>query len=270
METLLGMTTAAGTTFTTVTIGTNQSLTIRDSGRDMPKPLIVDMWGSFQGGTPIVRVRAASFPENQIGLYTRATTNVERPIIPFLPRQISPQDTLDWQQQGSATAGDIDYSFLQIYYRSSPTIPAIALTYQELLRYQVGIVNAENTLTTGTAGNWGAGETFHAEQNPFHPDTYYALIGCVQQAAEPIGAIGYQAAGFGNVRIAVPGTNDPRVTANYFVELALRTGLPTIFVFKSSSLGTTVIDCAVNENGADPIVNTFYAELSKEFNPDLL
>ena len=71
METLLGLTTAVGTTFTTVTIGTNQSLTIRDSGKDKPKPLIVDMWASFQEAVPIMRVRAASFPENQIGIYTR-------------------------------------------------------------------------------------------------------------------------------------------------------------------------------------------------------
>lgn len=268
METLMGFTTAPGTTFTATTIGTNQSKTIRDSGKSAPKPLIISLAGSFQEAVPIIRIRAASFIENQIGIYTRAVLNQRDELLAH-PWEVAAQDTLDWQQQGSTTAGNIDHTLLTVFYRHSPTIPAVALTAAEVRQYMVGEVCAENTITTGTDGQWGGGENFHAEQNPFQPDTWYVLLGNVQQVAA-VGAIGYQASGFGNVRIAIPGSTNCRVTRRWFMDKSEATGLPTCLAFKSSSLGTSVIDAAVDENGADPIVDSYYAQLDASFDPDKL
>lgn len=270
-ETIMGFTTAVGTTWTTVTPGTNQSLTIRFSGDNSPRPEILGGFATFQDGVPIVRVRAGSFPENQIGIYARPLAAAgARDFMSGIPRKVKGNDLLDWMHQGSTTAGNIDHSLLDIFYPVSPTTPSILITYAEYLQYVVGHVNAENTITTGTDGQWAAGERFDAEQNPFtESNGWYCIEGYDNTVA--CAAVSYQTATSGNVRIAGPGSTDARDTRSRFLDQArLYPDKPLIHVFNQSTLPSTIISACVDENGGDPIVNTFYGLLKNGFNPEAL
>lgn len=272
METLMGYTTAPGTTDTAVTIGTDQSLTIRQGGDKTNRdtwPIIIEAAHVEQEAVPIMKVKAASFGENNVGLQLRSTINVARPLWAGVPRPVAPNDTLTWTLQGSTTAGNIGHGLLWLFYRQSPTQQALLIDWMELGRYAVDVVSAENTISSGTTGQFSGGENFHAEQNPFKPETHYAIVGNLQQTADPIAGVFYKHPQSANLKVGIPGSTDNRITRRFFADLSFRTGLKTISVFYSAGLGNTTIDCAVNENGADPLVTTYYVELSKQFDRDL-
>lgn len=266
LETISGIVTAPSTTFTALTVASGQSLTVRATNK---RAFLLQIGALFQGTAGIIRTRSPRLHDNVDGIYVRPVGAQAYNLLGNFPQQLISQDTLDVQAQGSATGGDIEQVFLTVYYEGLNSSNAILITPQELYRYGISEMYQENTISTGTAGNWSGSEAINAEQDQMHANTYYALVGAVNQAL--VGAIGWQGVDTGNLIVGMPGmAANKDVTRNYFIRLSLDFGLPLIPVINSANKGATNIMAAVDENGADAIVNSHYVELSPDFKPENL
>jgi hypothetical protein len=119
----------------------------------------------------------------------------------------------------------------------------------------------ENSISTGTAGGWSGEEAINVEFDNFKANTDYALMGYLV-SAECL-AVRWRGSDTGNLGVGGPGTIDQRdLTARWFCTLSDEFGLPLIPVFNSANKSSILVDCAQDENGADVVVTSLFAELA--------
>jgi hypothetical protein len=83
----------------------------------------------------------------------------------------------------------------------------------------VNVLAIENTLSTGTAGGWGAAEAINAEYDPMKANTDYALVGYLTDTLAA--GIAWRGADTSNYRVGGPGHKDNRMqTRDWFVRLS--------------------------------------------------
>lgn len=259
-ELISGFVTAPSTTQTALTMATGDSLTVRASVGDKLVQL-VQAWADNQTAG-VLRIRSPRMHDNVQGIRAQVTASDVVPLMAIgRPQRLYSQDTLAADLSGSATAGDIESAALLLYYEDIAGIAGRFITEEELMRRGVNVLNIENTISTGTTGGWSGGEAINAEYDPFKANTDYALIGYLTNT-EAL-ALAWRGADTGNLRIGGPGNETLRhVTADWFVRLNRAYKLPAIPVFNSQNKAGITIDAAQDENGADPLVNSIFVELS--------
>lgn len=261
LEVLTGYATAPSTSDTALTMASGNSLTIRNTpGR----AYIVGAWGDFQADG-IINIRSPRMHDNVRGIQFSVEAALVRNLIGNFAQPLLAQDTLTVTCQGSGTGGDIETVSLLVYYDALPGSNGIFITPDELQRFGKNQMGIPNTLASGTSGGYSGEEAINAEADLMKANTYYALIGHTN--AVQAATIRVRSVDFGNLGVGMPGDTEASRTGNFFVELSQRFRLPLIPVVNSANKGATLIDCAQDENGADPIVATQWVELDKAFNP---
>lgn len=181
-----------------------------------------------------LRVRgAAAAPSN------RMLTGLRMPV--------NSQELMSLAVSGSAVAGDVENIAMTLWYEDVPGLNARLIdrgTYESRVEK---FMSVDASITATAAGVWSAAEALNAESDLLLPNRDYAVIGA-GFGAEAC-ALGIRGPDTANVRVAIPAFSaqafDPR---DWFVKMALETGLPTIPVINSGNKANTLLDVLQDEN----------------------
>lgn len=260
MEVVTGFATAPSTTFTAVTMGAGNTLTVRNAPFGS-KIWLLQAWADNQVAGNL-RIRSPKLHDNVQGIRLHVSVSDVKPLLPYGLRQpLIPQDTLIVELTGSGVAGDIESASFLVFYEDLPGTAGRFISEDQLRQAATGIVTVENTLALGTAGGYSGEEAINAEFDLLKANTDYAVLGYI--ASAECCTIGYRGADTGNLRVGGPGDELGRdVTSQWFLYLARRFGAPMIPVFNSANRAGFLIDGVQDENGTDVTVTTILAELS--------
>lgn len=256
---ITGFVTAPSSTFTAVTLGSGDSLTISNADPNSPIYLI-NVWGDHQAAGNI-RLRSPKLHDINQGIRLFDVASEVAPLLPLgLKQMLYPQDTLEWTITGSGTSGDIETSCMLIYYSKLQGQDARLVKWSDIVSRIINIFTVENTLALGTAGGYSGEELITAEFDYGKANVDYALIG--YQVSVECAAIGYRSSDLGGFRVGGPG-NELRkeMTGQWFKLLSEAYDLPMIPLFNWSNKGNILIDGVQDENGADTTVTSIFAEL---------
>ena len=237
------------------------SLTIRDNPKSA---YIIDCWQRRQAAG-FTRLVSPLMHDTTVGMTWRGPVQIARG-----PRgwnqPVYAQDTLTATLSGSATAGDIEQSFVTVFYDDLPGVAGRFISASELEKRAEAIYGFSATLALGTAGGWSGEETIIAEQDQLKANRDYAWIGLTGS----VGAGAYRMLGVdtGNLGIAMPAEGDlvgnGLDLSNYWPSLSTFLGnWPVIPVINSSNKSLTNQTGATDENGVDSVAVVLFALLSK-------
>ena len=260
LEVLAGQVTAPGATLTPITMNTGNTLTIRNAPIDT-KVILVATWALNQV-TGQMAVKSPRLHDNVNGITLNVASADADILTPLgIAQALITQDTLSVSLSGSGGAGAIEKCALLIYYPELPGIAGRFISPKELKSRLKNIMTVTNTLTTGITGNYSGEEAINAEQDNFKANTDYALIGYQTDANANV--IRWRGADVGNIGIGGPGNlNDKTITRDWFVKISDAYDIPMIPVFNSANKSSILIDCHVDENGINPVVNSIFGELN--------
>jgi len=245
LETIGVQATAPGASPVTFAAFATNSLTIRDA----PKPArIIAVSGNRQtaaGG--FVRITSPLLHDSTFGIQEAFQTGAAQYIYQG-DQPAYPQDTLTVTGTGSATAGDIENNFIWVYYPDLPGVDGNMIDEVELSRRTEEIYTVLQSQTPSASGGWSTGAAINATQDQFKANREYAILGAYPVVSTALGAIRVLGTDWGNLGVGIPQSTISTVMGNWFVRLSRMTGLPTIPVLNSSNKGTTVVQCAANEN----------------------
>lgn len=244
LETIAAFDTAPGATFQSMAAVTGDSLRIRDAG----KSALLDVIGLRQAAGQ-TRITSPLLHDNVVGITVMhfiGKTYQESEV----PQELTPQDTLTLQAIGSATAGDVEISAMQIYYEDLAGIEANLITADELKKRAIEWFNPRATITTAGVG-WTGGVSIEALDDQLKANQFYAWLGCnTDLAYNNTGMLGMVSPDWGNLRIASPliSGGGYQWTTNYFVALSRRLNMACIPVFNASQKSSIILTALGNEN----------------------
>lgn len=261
LEILSGIATAPSTTLTALTMAAGNSLTVR-AFNDPAKAYMLNMWTDNQGVGQF-QIRSPKFHDNVQGINIGTVISEVQPLMPMgVPQRLYSQDTLAALLSGSATAGDIETGVFMNYYEDLPGTDANLKHWNEIKDQIESIMISTNTLSTGTAGGWSGQEAINAEVDNWKANRYYALLGF--QTTLECAAVRWQGSDTGNLGVGGPGTESLKhLTGDWFRRISEAYDLPLIPVFNAANKSSILIDCAQDENGADPLVTSIFALLAE-------
>lgn len=244
------------------TPSTGDSFTIRNFGQaDQARLLAMGRQGATEG---LVRVRSALLHDFVRGIMF---TPSETPSAMLLPRgiqqQLKPQDVLTVELGGGAA--EVDAGFYQVFYANLPGGSARLHMSADIMSLVKNLKPIEVDFNTAAvAGQW-QDTVITATENLLHANTDYAVLGYLVDIA--CLAIGIKGIDTSNLRICGPGVTRSEVTANYFVELSDRSGLPTIPVINSANAGGLFLSALAVAAAAAIKGQLILAELSQTVTP---
>lgn len=259
LEIISGFVTAPSTTLTALTMASGNSLAIRNFN-EPSRAQLLSYWTDSQGIGQF-QVKSPRMHDNVQGITIGTQISEVQPLMPIGTEQkLFSQDTLTALLSGSATAGDIETAAMLIHYEDLPGVSARLIDAHELRDRTEEIMISTNTLSTGTAGGWSGQEAINAEVDNWKANRDYALIG--YQTTIECAAIRWQGSDTGNLGVGGPGhENFKSLTGNWFERLSIAHNRPLIPVFNAANKASILIDCAQDENGADPLVTSIFALL---------
>jgi hypothetical protein len=255
LQSISGIVTAAGATLTGITMLGTDVLTLYA----FQNPKLLTFWVDSQANGD-VRIMSPNQHDFNQGIHVSHVASEVYPLWPLdSPIPLKYTDTLTAQLSGSATAADIETLTILLAFPTSgvgkgaPTY----ITYDQYQQWRTGLVmGVQNTIATPTSGAYTA-EAINAEFDNFKSGFNYAVLGITTNTEAAV--LTLQGPCTGNYRIGVPGhETNKRVNVDFFLQLAKalqKYNWPCIPVFKGNDKGTTLVGCAVDENGADPTLS---------------
>lgn len=257
MEIVTGRATNPGATFTAVTPGTQDSLTVRNC--DLSSRIrLMDLWSRNATGG-LARIRSPRMHDNVQGLRVIVPAGEASPLLSDqFDERLFPQDTLTVEVTGGGAETDV--VTMLVYYDDLPGISARLMTWAEAEPRIEHLLGVECDLTTGaTVGDYGGGQILTSNFDVLKANTDYAILGYVLSTG--VAAIGFRGPDFGNLRVGGPGVQRPIETRDWFVRQSQVNGIPFIPVFNSANKGTTFIDCVHTAAGTAIVVSVLLAQL---------
>ena len=263
MQIISGFVTAPSTTFTPWTYGSGDSPTVRNADPGSRVSLL-SFWADNQSAGQL-RIRSALLHDNVIGMTATVVASEVRPLFPIGAMQpLKPQDTLIVEQTGSGTTGDIESGSLLVYYDSLPGAAARLATWDQIKGRVEEYMYSYQTLSLGTAGGYSGAAAINTTVDQWKANRDYALLGylCSAECA----SVGWYGPDTSNLRVGGPGNDsDNTITYNWFLNLSMMTGLPTIPIINAANKAATYMDGVQDENGVDVQVTSIFALLSGNF-----
>lgn len=259
MEIIAGFSTGDTTALTALTAATGNSFTIRAAPFES-KVHLLTLWGYFQAAGQL-QIRSPRMHDNVRGLrYSLPATDGMILLDPRFKVPLVPQDTLVIEADGGAAAGDIAAVCAINYYEDLGGSAARLVDAEYVALHAKSVVTVENTITMGTAGNWGGEEALNIESDLLKANTDYALVGYTNAVA--CIALRWRGADTGNYGVGGPGhITSKHLTSRWFEYLSERSGLPCIPVFNSANKAGILVDGFQDETGNDAIVTSIFVEL---------
>lgn len=259
LEVITGFVTAPDTTQTALTLAVGNTLTVRSHPFEA-NAMLLQVWADNQtAGT--LRIRSPRLHDQVQGIRLDVLSSDVKPLLPKgMGEPLFPQDTLDVDLSGSATAGDIETAALLVYYQDLPGIDSRLMRPSEVLPRIRHIVTVENTLALGTGGGYSGEEAIDAEFDLLRANTDYAILGYLVDAECAV--VRWRGPFSGNLGLGGPGDDAGRdYTRSWFINLSEEHDLGLIPVFNAADKSNVLIDGAQDENGTDVTVTTILAQL---------
>ena len=259
LEVISGFTTAAGAAFTGLTMATGNTLAIRNARLDA-KVLLCNLWTDHQVAGE-VRVRSPKLHDNVRGIHIRTVISECKPLLPLPSGQrLVPQDVLVVEQTGSAVGGDIETASLLLYYEDLPGADARFVGKAECVDRMAQLLTITTTHAPGAVGGYSGQVALNSTDDLLKANTDYALIG--YHVDVECATVRWQGADTGNLGVGGPGDELGRdYTAEWFMDLSQKYGLPMIPVFNSANKAGILVDIAQDENAATVRLTSILAEL---------
>lgn len=266
IETITGSVTAAGTTFTGLTMWDRDSKTIRAYKTGQARLLDVV---SFTQATGQLRIASPNMHDPTNGIRMQHTSADPTPLIPkgIFFQTFNPQEILTLEATGSATGGDIENHSLTIQYDDVPGLDGRYIDELTLAQATEELVGVQVDLTAATTAAYGTAAAINSTVDNFIANRAYAVLGITSTVSQ--GMITIQGAETGNVRVGVPANvSKKEIGANYFVDLSRKTGFACIPVFNSANKANFLLQSTNNENAASPKVTVYLALLRRDMFPE--
>jgi hypothetical protein len=263
LDTITNTSTAIGATLGAATAATGDTNQIRNLIRPDLPALLLQMWADLQV-TGSVRVRAPKMHDNVDAIRVRIQSGDLSPQLPWgIAQPLFGQDVLTVEHAGSAVAGDIESSVMQVYYPDLPGSDAKLFTMDQIRgRGPTNLVGLRLAITLGSTAGYNGARAINADVDLLRANTYYALMGITVDTE--CAAICLRGPDTSNLRVSVPG--EPSLvhhTAYWFKRLALAYNLPLIPVIHSANKGATFIDAVNDENGGTVNAVVWLQQLSQ-------
>src|SRR5215471_8052557 len=157
------------------------SFTVRNTALTDPIFLLQHwVWNQAAGS---LRVRSPKLHDNVQGIRREAVAGqVDFTESLVVPQRLWPQDTLIFEQQGSATAGQIETGSALIFYAN---FPGVSGTFLDLSQVQKNVVNLFSpivAITPGAAGGYSGAAAINASEDLYIANTWYGLLGFLVSA----------------------------------------------------------------------------------------
>lgn len=251
--------TAIGATIAALAAVTGDSL-VMPFFNESKKAWMLQLWSDVQvAGT--LRVRSGKWHDDVQGIRIKTIISDLQPLLPAGTKQpLYSGDTLHVDLGGSAVAGDIEYVVMLMWFEELSAQAANLITYEQFRAREGNYITGENTIATGTTAAWTGAEAINADIDQFHARSNYAITGYLVDTE--VSAVAWQGNDTANVRNGGPGCETEReITAQWFVELARKTGLACIPVINADNKAATTVSTLQDENGADSVLDTIFCEL---------
>jgi len=259
LQVVTGFVTAPGATLTAWTMGSGDTLAVRNTPEG-PMIQMITMWADNQAAG-FLGVRSPLLHDNVFGMRAQVVASEVYPLFPIgMGQKFRPQDLIIVEQAGSAVAGDIETGALLNYYQDLPGAEARLVTWDQISNRIESYMYVQNTLAFGAAGGYSGQAVINATVDQWKANRDYALLGYV--CSVECAVIGWRGPDTSNLRIGGPGNETNRLlTFDWFAMLSRMTGLPTIGVFNAANKGATLIDGAQDENATATVVTSIFALL---------
>lgn len=258
IEIISGKVVNASSTFTSWTMATGDSATVR-SFPFQTSAWLEDAWVS-SAAAGLLAVHSPRMHDNVQGIRMGVLAATPQPLLPDAVRQrLYPQDTLVIQETGGAS--ETDTGSLLVAYDDIPGIAADIRSWAEIEPLIQNLLTVETQHTTGgTAGDYGGSLAINANFDLLKANTPYAILGYLTSVA--VASVGWRSPNFGNLRVGGPGTSQRVETRDYFVRRSQVRGEPWVPVFNSANKGSTFVDLLATQTSTAVVVQTILAQLS--------
>jgi hypothetical protein len=238
-ETIVGSASSPSSTYTTLTMNTGDSLTIRNFPPQNPAYLLNITRHDATAG--VVRLYSPLMHDNVKGIHLAIS---ESPSLWGMPvpgvQTFKPQDTLNCYVTGSAST--LDLIGISIYYSNLPGSAARLHHWGDFSGMIKNLVTVEVAVTnSGTAGAW-TDTVITTTDNLLHANTDYAIIGAYCDTA--IGVVAIKGIDTGNLRVGLAGGTVTFAQSRYFRQLSDITGFGLIPVINSANAASTYVSTA--------------------------
>lgn len=258
LETISGFATNPSTTFTSLTMSTSDSATVRNFATGA-SAVMLQQWA--QGATKgLIRTRSPRLHDNVQGIRLAYAASTPVPLwAGYQEETLYAQDTLTLEMTGGAA--EVDTFSSLIYYSDLPGTNARLYRWSEISPRIVHTMGTEVDITTGaTAGQYGGSTAINATFDQFKANIDYAILGYLTDTA--VSTVTVKSADFGNLRVGGPGTNNKIETRDWFVRLGADSGLPCIPVFNSANKANTIVETVATQTSTAIVVTFVCAQLT--------
>jgi len=216
----------------------------------------------IQVGPGVLRIRGSAINDGQNGYNPHLQNTYPNPLFPWgWSLKLYDNDLPEVHLSATDAAGDISIAWLLRFCNYQAGIDANLITSHELAASVNGkIITVTNTLNLLASGDYTGEQAINNTQSHLKSGRKYALLGYLV-TGNNCALIGWRSPDTGNLRIGGPGTLDAFETRDFFVRMSNATRLPTIGVFEMTNQAALRIDGVQDENGADPTVDSIFAEL---------
>lgn len=261
MQMIVGQVTAPSTTLTALTMNTGDSLTLQYTGNN-DRIYMLAAWVDCQTAGQL-RIRSPKMHDNSSALTLNTVASELEPLWPLgYKEKLGIQDTLSASLSGSGTSGDIETAAMLLYYDDLPGVDARLMTWAQIEPRIEKTMTTSSALSLGTTGNYSGEVAVNGTLDQFVANYDYACLGYTVTAE--CAAIGFRGPDTGRMRIGGPGHAERfSLTANWFKNLSLLTGLATIPIINANNKALTLLDGVQDENGTDSTVTLYWARLSR-------
>jgi hypothetical protein len=258
VDTVLGQVTNS-VALTGVTVAQGDTLGVRafpQSGRAFVEAII------FKGGQVTnLRLTSPSFHDNVRGINL---ISAQAPTQYNLPQEFGQPlvatDVLSLQLNSGAANSSV--AGIVNYYSdlNGASARLASLGDVQPLFKSIKVIEVDCT-SSGTIGQWSDTLITATEGNLLHAGADYAVLG--YQVDTPCALVGIKGTDTANYRVCGPGTTLEDTTTDYFVEMAMRHGVPHIPVINAQNAGATFVSVADNAASTAVKVQVICAELSQ-------
>lgn len=258
------------TTFDNLTAGSGNSFTIR-SYVDGTAAWLEDVWGSNDTSATQLSIRSPRMHDTTKGILLTWTNQGANAADAFTAQSLLPghltnrlYSTDNLTVQANGTAHDKVCCLFNVRYENLGGVEARLATWDQISGAYDNLVGILcSPITSGTAGEWGAGVALNAVDNRLHADTDYAVLGYT--SAETFTAFSIQGVDVGNLRVGGPGFWDTRWGGDFFVQQSVAYNTPHIPIINSNNAGGTYV--AIADTATSNTVNTtvIMAQLRNKF-----
>lgn len=259
LELITSSVTAAGAGGGAASALTGDSLTVKNS---KSRARMIATWAQNQadGFVQIVKPSGHDTTRGWRGVVDSA--NIMNLFAAGLALNAEPQETLAVTLAGSATAGDVELSCIQMLYDDLPGVSGRFIDWPELMkRAEMDKLNTIQATLAGAAAGYTGEELITSDSNLLQANRDYAVLGITTNI--PVCAVYIIGPDTGYQKCAVPGgVSEADYGRDWFCAMARAFGETLIPVINSGNKASTYFGFVQNENNVSPQISMSLALLS--------